>query len=417
METKLAINGGRAVIQTALPTIKNRSGRLIGDEELRLVSEVIKSGNLAYIYGDKVNKFERRFADILGVKNAVAVSSGTAALHTAMIYLNPNPGDEILVSPVTDMGSVIPILYQQAVPVFVDIDPLTQNMDPRYIEDNISPRTKGIIVTHIYGSPADMDSIMEIADRHNLFVIEDCAQAHMTEYCGKLVGTLGHIGCFSFQQSKHITTGDGGIVISNEDNRFERGLRQCFDKGWPRHKPGRDHYFLAPNYHMTELQAAVGLAQIEKYNISIDARRRSAAMLDTLLASEDIITPVATLPNCKQTYFYYCFTVDLPRLKVEGQEIADALTAEGLYTELGYPGPIPLYLYPVIKDKQTFGSSAWPFNSPNARKIWNYEQGLCPLAEKACKETIVVPWNEGLKDKDVELIARAIIKIIDNYKN
>ena len=139
----------------------------------------------------------------------------TTSLIFGVTSSRENTGDEILISPITDMGSVIPILYQQAIPVFVDVDESNQNMDPNEIERHISPRTRAILVTHIYGSPADMDPIMEIAQRNHLFVIEDCAQAHMTRYKGRIVGMIGHIGCFSFQQSKHITTGDGGMVISN----------------------------------------------------------------------------------------------------------------------------------------------------------------------------------------------------------
>jgi dTDP-4-amino-4,6-dideoxygalactose transaminase len=344
------------------------------------------------------------------------VSSGTAALHTALIYLDPEPGDEVLVSPITDMGSVIPILYQQAIPVFVDVDSRTQNMDPAKMEAQISPRTRAIVVTHIYGGPADMEPILATAQKHNLFVIEDCAQAHLALYRGRPVGTLGHIGCFSFQQSKHITTGDGGMVVSGEDCRFGRSLRLCFDKGWPREKRGRDHLFLAPNYHMTELQAAVGLAQIDKYTTCIDARCAAAAELDELLAGEEGLRPVETLPECRNTYFYYCFRIDQERLRVDGRQIASALEAEGLEAELGYPGPVPLYLYPMIRDKKTFGRSGWPFTSPAARQSSDYGPGLCPVAERLCTETIVLPWNEGLRSEHVEQIAAAVTKVMEAYR-
>jgi len=414
---KLAVDGGPSVITDPLPSIKNASGRLVGAEEMALVKEVMESGCLAYIYGEKVGAFEKSFAGLYGVDHAVAVSSGTAALHTAMVYLNPDPGDEILVSPVTDMGSVIPILYQQAVPVFVDIDPSNQNMDPQAIEEQISSRTRAIMVTHIYGSPADMDPIMEIARKHDLFVIEDCAQAHMTRYHGRLVGTIGNLGCFSFQQSKHITTGDGGMVIANEDRRFGRRIRECFDKGWPRDKPGRDHFFLAPNYHMTELQAAVGLAQIQKYPISIKARQDAAVRLDGRLKRETGATPVATLPECEQTYFYYGFRLRPDAFRVDTAAVVGALKAEGLAAEHGYPGPIPLYLYEMIRDRKTFGRSGWPFDAPTARRRWIYREGLCPRAEKACRETVILPWNEGLRSHHVELIGSAIGKVLHAYRN
>lgn len=414
-ETQLAIDGGAPVITSPLPTIKNASGRLIGDEELQLLQEVIRTGNLAYIYGTKVGEFERQFAALMGAPHAVAVSSGTAALHTALVFLNPDPGDEILVSPITDMGTVIPILYQQAIPVFVDIDPVTQNMDPARIVEQISPRTRAIMVTHIHGGAADMDPIMAIARKHGLMVIEDCAQAHLTRYHDRVVGTIGDCGCFSFQQSKHITTGDGGMVIANTDERDGRPLRLCLDKGWPRHKPGRDHYFLAPNYHMTELQAAVGIAQMAKYEQSISARRAAALELNALLADETAVTPVGTLPDCFHTYFQYCVHMDLSQLHVDGQQIVNALKAEGVMCELGYPGPIPLYLYDMLRLPKTFGASGWPFTSPAARKRWSYEEGLCPIAERACRETIVLPWNEGLQSAHVQLIAAAIRKVIAAY--
>lgn len=413
---QLAIDGGHPVVNAPLPSIRNSSGRLIGREEEELVLEVLRSGTLAYIYGDKVRRFEREFAALHGVTDAVAVSSGTAALHTAMIYLNPEPGDEVIVSSITDMGSVIPVLYQMAVPVFADVDPATQNMDPRSVEALISPRTRAILVTHIFGGPADMDPILALARRHNLFVIEDCAQAHLARYRGRIVGTLGNLGCTSFQQSKHITTGDGGMVIASEDQRFGRRLRECFDKGWPRSKPGRDHLFLAPNYHMTELQAAVGIAQLGKYGRCIEGRRRAAAQLDSLLAGETAFAPVQILADCEGVYFYYVFRLASDRLSVKPARFVAALAAEGVPCELGYPGPVPLYRYPVISERKTFGKSGLPFTSPSARRLWDYPPGTCPQAERVCAESVVLPWNERLEPSHVDSIATAIRKVASAYR-
>ena len=412
--SKLAIEGGEPAVTEPLPTIKNRTGRRIGDEEMAQVREVVESGTLAYIYGTKVKQFERDFAEMLGVRHAVACSSGTAALHTAVIYLNPEPGDEIIVSPITDMGTVIPILYQMAVPVFADVDPETQNLDPAKVQEQITDRTRAIMVTHIYGGPAEMDPITEIAERHGLFVIEDCAQAHGATYKGRYVGTIGDISCFSFQQSKHITTGDGGMVVANEDGRFGRALRLCADKGWPREKPGRDHCFLAPNYHMTELQAAVGIAQVPKYPEIVAARRRAAAQMDDLTAGLDGVRPVGTLPDCEHTYFYYCLRLDAERFGVEPDRIAEALGAEGLGCEWGYPGPVPLYLYDLLRERKTFGSSGWPLTLGDGPRQ-DFGPGLCPEAERACRETIVLPWNEGLESRHVEMIFAALGKVINAY--
>ncbi|OXC76775.1 DegT/DnrJ/EryC1/StrS family aminotransferase [Caballeronia sordidicola] len=410
----LAINNGEKSIKTSLPTFRDATGRSLGSEEIEQLTEVINSGSLSFLSGAKSKEFERDFANLYGVKLAVAVSSGTAALHTAITYLNPEPGDEIIVAPITDMGSIIPILAQLAIPVFADVDGETQNLDSAKLESYITPRTRAIVVTHIYGNPADMDAIMTIAERHNLFVIEDCAQAHLAMYKGRLCGTIGHLGCFSFQQSKHMTTGDGGMVIANDNERFGRELRQCSDKGWPRNKSGRDHLFLAPNYHMTELQAAVGIAQLRKLVDMVEARRRTAFYLTELLTSLPV-RPTPILPETKGTFFFYTFRVDPGLLKVSPMEVVKAMVAEGIDCFLGYPGQVPIYGYPVIKDAKTFGTSGLPFTLRDARLQGDFSASLCPVAEKACKETVCIWWNERLDRNHVEQIARAIEKVIHAY--
>eukprot|EP01052_Picozoa_sp_SAG31_P050040 SAG31_NODE_11240_length_1050_cov_2.321767_2_plen_290_part_01 len=269
-------------------------------------------------------------------------------------------GDEVILSPITDMGDAIAILMQLCVPVFVDVHPATQNIDPEKLEAAISPRTKAIIVTHIYGCAADMDPIMEVAKKHNVMVIEDCAQAHLTEYTdGRLCGTMGDLGCFSFQQSKHLSMGDGGAVIANrQDSQHGRQLALCFDKGWPRQgiaAPVRDgqvvafgareHLFLAPNYHMTELQAAVGLAQLERLPGMVAARQRAAADLDALLIPTEGLRKVSALPGTGGgSVFWWTFTLDPLSFSVPISQIHAALSAEGVMSEHGYPGPRPLYV-------------------------------------------------------------------------
>ncbi len=416
MNKALAIDGGAPVISDPLPTFRDRSGRSIGKEERDLLKDVLDSGCMSFICGTKVCDLERAFCDMFGSRYAVAASSGTAAIHAAVIYLNPEPGDEIIVSPITDMGGVIPILNQLAVPVFVDIDPIDQNVDVSKIEAAITPRTRAIIVTHIYGMPADMDPIMELAVQHDLFVIEDCAQAHLAKYKGRLVGTIGHMGCFSFQQSKHMTTGDGGMVICNEDERFGRRLRECTDKGWPRHKGGRDHLFLAPNYHMTELQAAVGLAQLQKLDQMTQARQASARQLTEHLLQVPEVRVLEPRDDCVSTPFFFVFTIDVDKLSIDGSAFAEALKAEGVDCFNGYPGKIPIYKYPVIKDAKTFGSSGWPFTLQEPANQADFEAELCPLAEQACKETIAIWWNEALSAEHTQLIARAIVKVVGAFR-
>lgn len=410
----LAINGGPKAIPEPLPSFRDHSGRSLGDEEIAELVETIRSGALSFLTGKKTAAFERGFADLLGVREAVAVANGTAALHAALIYLNPEPGDEVILSPVTDIGTAIPVMAQLAVPVFADVDPRTQNMTAATIEACLSPRTRAIIVTHVFGAPADMDPILELAARHGLFVIEDCAQAHLATYKGRICGTMGNLGCFSFQQSKHMTTGDGGMVVSNEDMRFGRALRLCGDKGWPRAKGGRDHLFLAPNYHMTELQAAVGLAQLRKLPGMVQARIDAADHVTSRLAGVDV-EPVPVLPDSRGVFFYYSFRLAPSRLRAPVKDVMRALAAEGIDGFVGYPGPIPLYRYPVIRDRLTFGTSGWPFTLPGVTRNWDHSDPLCPQAEKACAETICMWWSEALTESHAAQIADAIRKVLSAY--
>ena len=410
----LAINGGSKAIPEILPSFRNHTGRSLGDEEINELIEVIRSGSLSFLTGKKTSNFETAFSSLLGMKQGVAVANGTAALHTAVIYLNPEPGDEIILSPVTDIGTAIPIMAQLAIPVFADVDPNTQNITAATIEPCITSRTRAIIVTHVFGAPADMDPIMELAEKHGLFVIEDCAQAHLAKYKDRLCGTIGHIACFSFQQSKHMTTGDGGMVLSNEDMRFGRELRLCGDKAWPRAKGGRDHLFLAPNYHMTELQAAVGLAQLRKLPAMVQARIDAADQLTARLTHVDV-KPASILPDCRGVFFYYAFRLNMENLRAPAAEVMKAMTAEGIDGFIGYPGPIPLYRYPVIRERLTFGSSGWPFTLPNVTRNWNYSDALCPEAEMACAETVCMWWSEGLTAEHADFIGDAIEKVVTAY--
>lgn len=412
------MHGGKPVISQKLPSHTDKSGRFIGEEELQQVSEVIKSGSLSFLYGEKVKQLQGEFTSLYNVQTAVATSSGTAALHTALVFLNPNPGDEIITSPITDIGSIIPILYQNAIPVFADVDPETHTIDPKEIEKKITGRTKAILVVHIYGHPCDMDPIMKIAEEKGLVVIEDCAQALLTLYKGKKVGAMGHLGCFSFQQSKHITTGDGGMVITNRDERFGRELRLCADKGWPREKElggvGRDHLFLAPNYHMTELQAAVGLAQLRKLEKVVEKRREAAKSFDRLVEIIPGLSPKGEKEWARHSYFFYPVSVDLKKFKVSLIELAKAIRAEGIKVDPGYL-PFPIYGYDMIRKKRTYGTSECPFSCPMYGKKIEFPEGLCPRGEKACKDTLIFPWNEKFTEQNVQDIARGIKKVVDYY--
>ena len=218
-EEELAIHGGPRVKTDAFGT-----GKRFGAEEAKELLEALEQNTLFYHSGTKVKTFLRRFNELYGVRYSVAVSSGTAAIHVALGAAGVTVGDEVITSPITDQGTLIGILYQNAIPVFADLDPRTYNLDPASVEERITPRTKAILVVHLAGTPADMDGIMEVARRHRLKVIEDCAQSWLARFRGKLVGTFDDYGCFSTNDFKHISTGDGGLVTVNsgDEEDFQR---------------------------------------------------------------------------------------------------------------------------------------------------------------------------------------------------
>lgn len=411
---QLAINGGPRAVPYELPAVENASGRFFGEEELALVTEVVKSGRLNYLAGGgKVAQFEQDFAGVFGTKYAVATSSGTAAIHAAVIALDLDPGSEVIVAPITDMGTIIPILMQQLIPVFADVDPATCNVTPDSIAQKITDRTRAILVVHMFGHPCEMGPIVELARRHKLFLIEDCCQAFLTKYDGQVCGTFGDLGCFSFQQSKHITTGDGGMVISNDDV-LGRRMRLAMDKGWPREGQFRDHLFLAPAYHMTELQAAVGIAQLKKLQAIVEARRANARNMLPLIRSIPGLTPPKEYPWATHTYWKYPVQVDLSAFSADLQTIADALKAEGIQSWAGYT-KVPIYQYDVLTVPRTFGRSGWPLSGVTGRK-YTYGPGLCPEAERVLTRMLVLPWSERYTEAHLRDIAAGLAKVFEHFR-
>jgi dTDP-4-amino-4,6-dideoxygalactose transaminase len=229
---RLARDGGRPVRTDPLPSVLEASGRRFGDAEVKAVETVLRSGMLSATWGTEVPALEREFATLTGARHAVACSSGTAALHLAVAAVDPEPGDEIVTSPISDMGTVFPILMQNAVPVFADVDPVTGNLDPASVAAAITPRTRAVLAVHLFGKPAPVRELRELCDRHGIVLIEDCAQAYLAPVGDALAGRIGHLGCFSLQQTKHISAGDGGLVVT-DDAALARRMRLFADKGWP----------------------------------------------------------------------------------------------------------------------------------------------------------------------------------------
>jgi dTDP-4-amino-4,6-dideoxygalactose transaminase len=388
-----------------LPSDQDASGRTLGREEIALVCEAIRSGTLTSTKGNFVKTLETHFAKLLGVANATACASGTAAIHTAIAAIDPEPGDEIITSPITDMGALTPILYQSAIPVFADVEPRTCNVTARTIEARLSPKTKAIVVTHLFGNPCEMADIMALARSRNLPVIEDCAQSFLAKSGGKYVGTIGAIGCFSLQQGKHITTGEGGLVTT-DDPALARRMFLFVNKAWGYGDQNPDHYFLAPNYRLSELQGAVAVAQLEKLEDVARQRTATAEKLTSMLAGLPGIETPWVHPDNTHTYWKYC-------LRVDGQIIAGGSAGLGkLLKEQGIacaPRYIqkPAFMCEIFQKQRTFGNSRFPFTLARPEAV-NYDRSRFPGTFDALEGILVLPWNERYTDEHLDYLADAI---------
>jgi len=410
MREKLALYGGKPVRIRPFP-----SRTPFGEEEIKEVTEAINSQNLFYTSGNKVFTFEKKFREKYKVKYAITSTSGTAAIHLAIAAINPDPGDEIITAPVTDFGTIVGIIFQGAIPIFADWKPDTYNMDPEDIEKKISEKTKAILVVHLFGNPCDMDAIMKIAQKYHLPVIEDACQSYCTPYKGKWVGTIGDIGCFSMQQSKHLTTGDGGVTITDNENYAER-MRLFGDKGWSNRdsKWGnpRAYRFLGLTYRMNELTGAVALAQLGKVEKVVTRMNELGDLLTELIKNVPGIKPAPVTSGAKHSYWLYPFKI----VDFNPQEFIKALQAEGIPVSLGYTVK-PIYLCAAaLTEKRTFGNSGYPFSSPYYSKKIEYKEGLCPVVEEELKKIGTLRIYETWSGKDIQDVAKAIRKVAIGLK-
>ncbi len=345
----------------------------IGEEEKKAVLEVLNSGILAQ--GPRVKAFEEAFAKMCGVAYAVATSSGTTSLHTALLAHGIGPGDEVITSPFTFIASSNSVLFTGARPVFVDIDPATYNLDPRLIEKAINPRTKAILPIHLYGLSCDMDSIMTIARDHGLAVIEDACQSHGATYKGKRVGSFG-TGTFSLYPTKNMTSGEGGMITTN-DTRIAENCRVIRQHGMRRRYY---HDELGFNFRMTDIHAAIGLAQLNKLDRFNNIRRENAEYLSDHLRG--VVTP-HTPPECQ--HVFHQFTV-----RVMGNKrdlLREYLLAHEVGSEVYYPVPI---------HQQTYYT-----------QVLGYSQSL-PVTEQAAREVLSLPVHAGLIQPDLDKIISTV---------
>lgn len=351
-------------------------GRVVDQKLLDEVSGVLRSGK--YILGEKTEEFERKFSGFVGTGNAVAVSSGTCALQLALLACGVGPGDEVITTPFTFIATGNSILHVGARPVFVDIDPGTFNMDPSGIKGKVTEKTRAILPVHIYGNPCDMDPIMEIAERHNLKVIEDACQAHGAKYRDRPVGSIGDAGCFSFYPSKVMTVmGDGGMVTSN-NREIAESVEMLRNQGRGRGEKYL-HQAVGFNYRMSELSAAIGIRELELLPEWIRKRRGIARMYSRLLNGGRVKIPVER----EWAYaVYYVYTI---RVK-ERDKLRERLEKEGIGTGIYYP--VPLHMQPAYKG---LGIS-----------------GGFPQTEKASGEILSIPMHPHLTGEEVRRAAEAV---------
>jgi len=393
------INSKKQVVDVALISELKRiplSSPDITSKEIKIIQEVLSTPYLSI--GPKVIEFEKRIADYVGAKYAVAVNSGTSALHLCIRALDIKDGDEVITTPFSFIASANCALYERAIPVFVDIDEKTLCIDPDKIEEKITPRTKAILPVHVFGFPCEMDKIMKIAKRHNLAVIEDACEALGTTYKGKKVGAIGDVGVFAFYPNKQITTAEGGILVTNNENiaKLARSMR---NQGRDEHSAWLSHNRLGYNYRMSELSAALGCVQVQRIDSILARRNKVADTYEKHLKSlsDYIILPSIANLNKKDIISWFVYVI---RLKPEKFTIADRdkimleLRKRGVSCSNYFP---PIHLEPFYVEK--FG----------------YKKGDYPITEKISSSTIALPFHNNLTPSDIAYISGQLSQILNSY--
>jgi dTDP-4-amino-4,6-dideoxygalactose transaminase len=352
-------------------------------------------------------QLESEICRFYGATAAVASSSGTAAVHVALAALGLDPRDEVITTPITDMGTVIPILACNCIPVFADVSPETGNLTADTIAEKITQRTRAVIVVHLFGRPVDLSPVVDLVRRHGLALIEDCAQAHGAEYGGRKVGTFGDLGCFSLQQSKQISCGDGGFTLVNRRDLEERA-RLFVDKGWMRHGEARGHRFLGMNYRITELQAAVAVAQMRKLPRLLASRRASALELTRQLRETPGIVLPADDPSAVSSWWKVAVGIDDAAVGSSAADVLDALIVEGVKATRPYR-PRPLFAEEMLRDQRTYGNSRFPFTEGDyqAPRIDDF-----PGVLEFDRKWLLISWGNRVPRSCVDGIAKAFRKVM-----
>ena len=391
-DTPLAIHGGPPVREALLPYGR----QTLTETDVAAATEVLRSDWLTT--GPKVAAFEEAIADYVDARHAVSFSSGTAALHAAVLAAGLKPGDEAITTPLTFCATANAALYGGGTPVFADVRDETLTIDPKEVERRITPRTKVLLPVDYAGQPADLDALLALADRHELIVIEDAAHALGAKYRSRMVGSISHMSVFSFHAVKHLTTGEGGMVTTN-NGEFVQRLREVRNHGIDsdaraRQADGQWHYEMTTlgfNYRLTDIACALGLAQLPRLPANLARRRAIAARYEKALATISSLALPIVAADVTSAWHLYPVRVDA---SLDRAEVFDALRAEGLGVNVHY---IPVHLHPYYRSR--FG----------------YRGGEFPIAETASGRLISLPMFHGMTDEDVDDVILAVEKVMNYF--
>ena len=410
---KLALLGGKKIREKPFPNYPT-----ITDAEKKAVLEVLESGNLStfvaspgenFLGGKKIREFEKKFSDYIGTKFAVAFNSATSALHAAVVAVGVKPGEEVIVPPYTFTSTATSVLVHNAIPVFSDVKKDIYCLDPKNLEKVVSPLTQAIIPVHLFGHPCDMDEILEFANAHKLKVIEDCAQAPGGKYKQKNVGTIGDCGIFSFQETKNIMTGEGGMLVTDDEDiaKIAQMVRNHGEVLLPSQtqRTYRSE-ILGWGYRMTELEAALGIVQLEKLDKMNNERIKLAEYLTKKIHGLEGFKHTR-YDFVKHVYYVYALSYDEAKVGIPRDKFCEALRAEGIPIYGGYVKP--LYLNPLYTERRAF---AFKHYNGNVR----YEKGICPVAESLHEKEVMLTLvcRPPATVDDMDDIYNAIHKIIEN---
>ncbi|NVL90345.1 MAG: UDP-4-amino-4,6-dideoxy-N-acetyl-beta-L-altrosamine transaminase [Desulfobacterales bacterium] len=372
------------------------SRQFVDEDDIQAVIEVLRSDWLTT--GPKVSEFEGAVCDFVGATHAVAVSSGTAALHAAMYAVGIGPGDEVILPPVTFCATANSVVFQGGIPVFADVDHDTLLLDPVKVEEKITERTKAIIAVDFAGQPCDYDKLREIANRHSVALVADACHALGAEYEGHRVGSLADMTVFSFHPVKHITTGEGGIITTGDPERAKR-LRLFRNHGIAtdfRERESQGSWFyemvdLGYNYRITDFQCALGITQLRKLPKFLERRYEIAARYDEAFAGLPGINPIAVRPDVFHAYHLYVVRVDPGALGIDRAAFFTNLREKGIGVNVHY---IPVHLHPFYREKFLTGP------------------GLCPVAETAYEQILSLPLFPGMHDEDVDKVIKTMQRLL-----